>query len=62
MGASSSGRWGYHHKAMTVEECRLLDLGEFARKGAFVPWYTGSVSWSYGERVVASIGYTVRPA
>ena len=46
---------------LRVEECRLLDLGEFARKGAFVPWYAGFVSWLHGERVVASIGYTVRP-
>jgi len=62
MGSSGSGRWGYHRKATIVEDCRVLDLGEFARKGAFVPWYAGSVSWSRGEEVVASIGYTVRPA
>ena len=62
MGSWGSGRWGYHRKATTVEDCRVLDLGEFARKGALVPWYAGSVSWSRGEEVVASIGYTVRPA
>jgi hypothetical protein len=62
MGSSGSGRWGYHRKATIVEVCRVLDLGKIARKGEFVPWYTGSVSWSRGEEVVASIGYTVRPA
>ena len=62
MGAWASGRWGYHNKATTVEDCRVLDLGEFARKKVFVPWYASSVSWSRGEEVVASIGYTVRPA
>jgi hypothetical protein len=62
MGSWGSGRWGYHRKATTVEDCRVLDLGEFARKGAFVPWYAGSVRWLSGEEVVASIGYTVRPA
>ncbi len=61
MGSWGSGRWGYHRKATTVEDCRVLDLGEFARKCAFVPWYTGFVSWSRGEEMVASIGYTVRP-
>ena len=61
MGAWNSGRWGHHSKATTVEDCRVLDLGEFARKGAFVPWYAGSLRWSIGEEVVASIGYTVRP-
>jgi len=62
MGSWGSGRWGYHRKATTVEECHVLDLGEFARKGVFVPWYTSSVSWLRGEEVVAAIGYTVRPA
>src|SRR5262245_65439407 len=62
MGAWGSGRWGLHSKATTVEDCRVLDLGEFARKGAFVPWYAGSVSWPRGAEVVASVGYTVRPA
>lgn len=62
MGAWGSGRWAYHRKATTVESCYVIDLGELARKGAFVPWYAGSVSWSRGEEVVATIGCTVRPA
>ena len=61
MGSWGSGRWGYHRKATTVEECRVLDLGRLARKGAFGPGYKGSVRWLRGEEVVASIGYTVRP-
>jgi hypothetical protein len=62
MGSWGSGRWGKHRKATTVEDCRVLDLGGLARKGSFVRWYAGSVSWLRGEDVVASIGYTVRPA
>jgi hypothetical protein len=61
MGAWGSGRWGWHDKATTVEDCRVLDLGPLARKGAFVLWYSGSVNWLRGEEVVSSIGYTVRP-
>jgi hypothetical protein len=61
MGSWGSGRWGYHRKATTVEECRVLDLGDFARKGTFEPGHKGSVRWLRGEKVVASIGYTVRP-
>jgi hypothetical protein len=45
-----------------VENCYVLDVGELARKGAFVPWHYGSVRWLRGEEVIASIGYTVRPA
>src|SRR5262245_44215793 len=56
-----SGRWGCHSKATTVEDCRVLDLGELAREGAIVPWSAGSVSWSRGEEMIISIGYTVRP-
>jgi hypothetical protein len=62
MGSWGSGRWGYHGKATAVEDCRVLDLGDLARKGALVPWYAGYVSWSRGQEVVASIGYAVRPA
>lgn len=61
MGSLGSGRWGCHSKATTVEVCRVLDLSLLARKRAFVPWNAGSVSWSRGEEVVASIGYTIRP-
>ena len=61
MGCWGSGRWGYHCKATTVEECRVLDLGKLARKGAFVQWHAGSVRWLHGEEVAASLGYTVRP-
>jgi hypothetical protein len=46
---------------MTVEESRTLDLGQLARAGSFVPWYTGRTTWFRGEKQTASIGYTVRP-
>src|SRR5580704_12682425 len=61
MGGWNSGRWSFHSKATTVEDCQVLDLGLFARDGAFVPWHTGSVTWSLGKKVIASIRYAVRP-
>jgi len=61
MGGSGSGRWNCHRKAMTVEACRVIDMAELARMGAFVPNYSGSLRWFRGEEDVASVGYTVRP-
>src|SRR4051812_10034604 len=33
MGGSGSGRWRWHDKRMTVEECLILDAGKLARDG-----------------------------
>jgi hypothetical protein len=62
MGSWGSGRWAYHCKATPVEDCRVLDLGELARKGAFVPRYAGSVSWLWGvvDGAAANRGPTSR--
>ncbi len=62
MGGTLSTRWNGHTKRDTVEDGRTLDLGEMARKGCFVPWYSGRCTWYSGETETASIGYTVRPA
>ena len=59
MGSWGSGRWGCHRKATTVEECRVLDLAQFARKGGFVEGFTGSVTWSRGEEQTDEIGFSV---
>src|SRR5215469_16012441 len=61
MGGLGSGRWSWHRKARTVEECRVLDLAEFARGGFLVAGYTGRLRWLRGETEIASIGYFVRP-
>jgi hypothetical protein len=62
MGGYGSGRWGWHTKADTVEDCLTLDLGMLARDGAFTPRHTGSVRWRRGEPETAAIGYTARPS
>jgi hypothetical protein len=61
MGGFGSGRWGLHSKAGTVEESRVLDLGQLVREGAFRPWNSGTFRWVHGEQEVASVSYTVRP-
>src|SRR4051812_22729546 len=33
MGGSGSGRWRWHDKKTTVEECLILDAGKLAREG-----------------------------
>jgi hypothetical protein len=61
MGGSGSGRWGWHDKKTTVEECLVLSAGKLAREGVIAQsagsgalWWTNAVS---GERT-ASLGYT----
>ena len=61
MGGMMSTRWNGHTKRDTVEDGRTLDLGEMARKGYFVPWFTGSCKWFRGETESASISYQVCP-
>jgi hypothetical protein len=61
MGGFGSGRWGWHSKKTTVEDCKTLDLHQLAREGSFVAWRTGSLRWLRGEQETGSIGYTVRP-
>ena len=61
MGSYGSGRWGYHSKKDTVEECRSLDIAEFRRKGFLRPGqvFNGQCTWrDYAGSETASIGYT----
>jgi len=61
MGGAGSGRWGWHDKKTTVEECLVLSAGKLTRDGVIglAPgsgwlWWTNT---STGERT-ASAGYT----
>ena len=61
MGGSGSGRWGWHDKKTTVEECLILSAGKLARDGIIAQspgsgwlWWTNTAT---GERT-ASAGYS----
>jgi hypothetical protein len=55
MGASGSGRWGLHRKAVTVERCRVLDLVATVR--AAPSGGAGTLRWSHGGVEVASLWF-----
>ncbi len=63
MGGHGSGRWNWHTKATTVEECRHIDAGRWMREGILAPdlrrW--GGWVWKHGYtgEQTASIGYEV---
>jgi hypothetical protein len=61
VGSLGSTRWGSHIKRTTVEDSLTLDLGQMARAGHLVAGNSGRVSWSRGEKEIASIRYRVRP-
>jgi hypothetical protein len=61
MGGFGSGRWGWHSKKTTVEDCKTLDLHQLAREGSFVAGRAASLRWLRGEQETGSIGYTVHP-
>jgi hypothetical protein len=56
MGGSGSGRHRWGDTKATVEECRVLDIGEWRRQSLLRrdAWLT--VRWSRGERETGSIG------
>ena len=61
MGGSGSGRWGWHDKKTTVEECLILSVGKLARDGVIARslgagsfWWTNTAT---GEQT-ATIGYS----
>lgn len=58
MGSCGSGR--NHRWASRTDEFHKLDLADFAR-GAFERWRSGSITWSRGDHVTASIGYSLAP-
>jgi hypothetical protein len=61
MGGSGSGRWRWHDKKATVEECLILSAGRLARDGIIAQSPgSGWLSWTNtatGEQT-ASLGYS----
>lgn len=45
MGGYGSGRWGWHDKKTTAEECRQIDVGRFKREGMLLADQTWAGSW-----------------
>jgi hypothetical protein len=59
MGGLGSGRWGWHRKKRAAEDCRVLDLALVVRGRTPTPGQAGTLTWSRGTEVVASVGYEV---
>lgn len=59
MGGMGSGRWGGHRKKEAVEDCRRITLGEVIRPAPPTAGRTGTLTWSRGEAVTASVGFTI---
>ena len=61
MGGPRSGRWRWHDKQVTVEECLGLSITDLLRQQLLVPgaWTSGSLSWTRtGEaEPFATIGF-----
>ena len=63
MGGYGSGRWHWHTRKTTVEECRWIDVARWVREGIIRPtaWISGSWLWMdavTGEKT-SSISYEV---
>src|SRR3954462_1340084 len=61
MGGSGSGRWGWHDKKTTVEECLILSADKLARDGVIAAAAgSGALSWtsSATRARTASLGYS----
>jgi hypothetical protein len=61
MGGYGSGRWGWHSKADTVDDCRILDACRWSREGILRArtWNSGTWGW-YDENPAeptASLNY-----
>jgi hypothetical protein len=61
VGGSGSGRWGWHDKKTTVEECLILSAGKLARDGIIAEsagsgwlWWTSTATAAR----TASLGYS----
>ena len=63
MGGYGSGRWNWHTKATTVDECRHIDAARWMREGILAPDLrcSGGRVWKHGYtgEPTASIGYEV---
>jgi hypothetical protein len=61
MGGSGSGRWRWHDKKTTVEECSILSAGKLVRDGIIAPSPgSGWLSWTNTATgaQTASLGYS----
>jgi hypothetical protein len=56
MGGLGSGRWGFHRRARTVEECLRIDLARVVR-GAPPAGAAGVLRWFRGEREAGAVVY-----
>lgn len=62
MGGYGSSRWGLHDKAVTVEECLVVDVAKVA-KGASLVAASGTIHWGREDHPTAeSVAYRLRPA
>lgn len=62
MGGFGSGRWGWHEKKQTVEECRILNVDRLAREGRWSEGrhYSALLNWNNGKgEKSSSISYKV---
>ncbi len=61
MGGYGSGRWGYHTKADTVEDCLILDTADLSRRGTLQAQLltSGYCHWTYASGKQCSIGYEI---
>ena len=65
MGGYGSGRWHWHTKKTTVEDCRSLDVRTLLREGFLKPENVLSgliVSWHRGKRLSSRIGMDIDTA
>ena len=58
MGGPGSGRQGSSNKKTTVEDCLILDINTFAKKGCIVPGYSGPTAWGRKDAVIGHIGWS----
>src|SRR5262245_41052214 len=62
MGGPSSGRWRWHWRATTMEQCRQLDFQRLRRAGVFADRPAGTVRWYWGGLESGSAGDQVSVA
>jgi hypothetical protein len=61
-GSGSSYHWWRSSKKTAVEDCKELDLGLLAHKGAVAAGRACSFKWSRGGRPAGEVGFLVRQA
>ena len=59
MGGFGSGRQRSSNKKTTVEDCLILDINNFAKKGSIVSGHSnGTTTWSSQGEVIGRIGWS----